>query len=273
MRGYDAGIVADPELPRLYTREEAEAILRRALEQESERSDGVGHDDLVEAAREVGLDEGAVNRAGAHVREEQGAEVLRQAVAARRRAKWLRHLVIYLAVVGGFLGLHLLGLVGAWVWWMAFGWGIGLALDTHAKLSPPSDKHVRREARRRARRRRREAQARRAEAERKARLRAQAEREARRKKVGEDLERVIEEGVEVLLGAAANKLKSAKSTLDGPPKTEFRRYVDRQRGRGRGCRPSDGRSAPGPHVRVDDEEPEEEEVASEGRRSKHRRAR
>lgn len=264
---------------RTYTDDELEAILRRALERQSGQDDGFGHEELVAAAREVGLDEDAVERAIAELSHERTAAEIRASIQAKRRQRWVRHLVTYLAVVGGFLGLHLIGLVGMWVYWMAFGWGIGLALDTYGKLRSPTDEEVDRERQRlnRKERRRRKAEARLEERRRRAEERAQrAARQQQRSEAGQQLERVIEEGVALLLTAAAKKIREATEQMERgqqAPDTEFGRYVARQRAKG--AEPATSAAGRPPQVRVDvpsdDVEELEEERASRRDRQRTRR--
>lgn len=262
---------------RSYSDDELEAILRRALEKQAETGDGFGHDELVAAAREVGLDEDAVERAIDEISHERGRGRIRADLKRRRLRKWVRHLVTYLAVVGGLLGLHALALVGTWVFWVAFGWGIGLALDTYGKLSSPTDEEVEREAERinRKERRRRKAEERREARRRRVEERARrAERRGQRSEAGEQLERVIEEGVTLLLGAAAKKIREATEQMEREhraPDTEFGRYVARKRAEQGGEPPRPER----PRVRVEAEreaEPGEHELEAERRaRTRSRR--
>lgn len=283
---------------RSYTDEELELILRRALERQASTSDHFGHDDLVAAAREVGLDEDAVERAIAEVSHERSFEEIRESIRSRRRGKWRHHFISYAAVVTGLLGLYALGLAGMWVFWVVFGWGIGMAIDTYSKLRAPTDDEVHRErkrlnrkerrkqaaeARRAAKRRRREAWA-----ERTAEVRREAKRahrqiwaahkaghaaHRRRRDTSEQLERVLDEGLNLLLEVAAKKLREAsetKTTPETPADSEFGRYVARKRATHEHGVPES------PHeparIRVDpDEEREEHEVELEHRRSSRRR--
>lgn len=262
---------------RSYSDDELEAILRRALERQAETGDGFGHDELVAAAREVGLDEDAVERAIHEISHERGRERIREDIKRRRREKWVRHLVTYLAVVGGLLGLHAIAVAGAWVFWVAFGWGIGLVLDTYGKLRNPTDDEVEREAQRinRRERRRLQAEARREAKRRRAEERAnRASRRGQRSEAGEQLERVIEEGVTLLLGVAAKKIREAAEQAERgqrAPDTEFGRYVEQKR---RGARPEPASSKrERPRVRVEDELDEELEEQELERRERQRKSR
>jgi hypothetical protein len=273
-------VVADGA--RSYTDDEVEAIFRRALERQQAAGEGLGREELVAAAKEMGLDEAALDHAAREVERERSEEELRLAVQRKKREKWLRHLVTYLVIAGGLLGMHVLGLVGAWVIWVAFGWGAGLALDTFGTLRGPTEKEIDKERRRRDRRARQAAKARAREERR--RQRAEAKRRAasspRKSEVGDELERVIEEGVGLLLGVAAKKLREATEQLERgeKPQGEFGRYVARRQAEQRGETPRSGAEVPGRkrpdqvRVRVADEDEMEEEAEVEAAARRRRRA-
>lgn len=265
---------------RSYTDEELQAILRRALQRQAAKADGFGHDELMAAAREVGLDEDDVERAIAELAHERSLDDVRTSMVKRRREKWLRHLVTYLVVVGGLLGMHALTLAGSWVFWVAFGWGIGIALDTYKTLRGPTEEEVsrerdrlnRKERRKRAAEARREAKRRRLEE-----LRTRRERKRARSEASEQLERVIEEGVTLLLGVAARKLREATEQMERSgkvPDTDFGRYVARKQAEANGKAWSQPAPRGEPRVRVDtSEEPAEVEEQPEELEAKRRRSR
>jgi hypothetical protein len=267
---------------RRYSDREVEAILRRAIEEQVEAGDKLGHEELVAAAMEVGLDEDAVERAIAELGDERSDAQIRASLKSRRRHRWLRHLVLYLTVAGGLLGLHALALTGAWVYWLAFGWGIPIALGAFNGLRDTTDEEVAGERKRmnRKERRRAEAEARRESKRRREEEKAQerARREQRRHKrsrAEDELEHVIEEGVGLLLAAAARKLREAAE--ENRPKTDFDRYVARKKAEARGEPAKREEAEPRAHarVRVEEEEPvdaeiEEEEEEARGRKRRHR---
>ncbi len=263
---------------RTYSDEELEAILRRALEQQAEEGDGFGHDELVAAAREVGLDEGAVERAIDELSQQRTDAQVVEGLRRRRREKFVRHFVTFVAVVGGLLGMHALGFFGTWVFWVLFGWGIGIVLDAYEKLRTPNEEEVERERVRlnRHERRKARAEARREAKRRRAEQRRQrAQRGKRRSETSEQLEQVIEEGVSLLLGAAAKKIREATEQMDRgqpAPDTEFGRYVARKKGRPAGVSQSASRQRP--QVRVEtDLDDELEEAALEIERHRERKSR
>ncbi|MBX3275148.1 MAG: 2TM domain-containing protein [Sandaracinaceae bacterium] len=210
-------------MTRQYSDEEVEAIFRRALERQAGEADGYGHDELVAAAREVGLSDAQIERAVGELEEQRGETALRARVVRRQRERWVRHLATYVVVIGGVLGLHALGLIGPVAIWAAFVWGMGLALHTFSTLRGPSEQAYAKERKRQNRKERRAAAARaREEARRRIEEAARA-----RKGTGDELERVIEEGVTLLLGMAAKKLREANQEMSRPPPppTAFDEFV------------------------------------------------
>ena len=210
-------------MTRQYSDEEVEAIFRRALERQVGEADGYGHDELVAAAREVGLSDAQIERAVGELEMQRGEEALRARVVRRQRERWVRHLATYVVVIGGLLRRHPLGVIGAVAIWAAFVWGMGLALHTFSTLRGPSEEAYAKERKRQNRKERRAAAARAREE-----ARRRAEEAARtRKGTGDELERVIEEGVTLLLGMAAKKLREANQEMSRPPPppTAFDEFV------------------------------------------------
>ncbi len=141
-----------------YTPEEAEEILRRALQRQSEV--GLSRDDLVAAAREVGVSEAALVEAAEEV--ERG-RVERDVVArltVEKRAGLLRHVGAYAMTS---VALFLLNLMTTLVtvtdqiprWWSLFPlglWGVAVAVHAIRALGDraPAAEDVRREVARAA---------------------------------------------------------------------------------------------------------------------------
>jgi hypothetical protein len=253
-------VVAD----RSYTDDEVEAIFRRAIERQQTQADGLGHEELVAAAHEMGLDDAAIGRAVREVEREHVEVEIEQQVRARKRAGWVRHLLSYLVIVGSMVGLHLLGLVGPWVWWVVFGWGAGFLLSTPGAFRAPSEKELDRAHDRRNRRERRKAEA--EERRRRTEMKrvAQMERERRRLEAAKqgrspmesEIEHVVEEGVSLLLRLAATKLREAAQPEE--PKGDFGNFVSQQKkGRAPASRPVEA-AAPRARVATDEEAIEEE---------------
>lgn len=275
-------------MARNYSDDEVEAIFRRALERQVEEGDGYGHDELIAAAREVGLDDDAIDKAVTEIEDERGEAAIYERLKKKQREAWQRHFVTYLVVAGGFLGMHALGFFGVWTIMMAFGWGMGMALHTFSAFRGPTEEDVAKERKKLNRKARRTAaaiarrDAKRRKAEAKAAKRA---RQGRNREAGDEIERAIEEGVTLLLSAAANKLREAAARsleppAPRPPETEFERYVADQKGgattgsekkkkKGVVVTPPPARRE-GPRARVEVDEDEAEEIGREDRRGRRR---
>ncbi len=175
-------------MAREYTHEEVDAILRRAIERQEDGEDRLSHDDLVAAAREVGIDPASVDAAVREVDEEGDRVALVRVVKERRRKRFLRGLLSY-AVVITFLFVMSQMTGGGWSIWVALGWGLAIALRA-LRTFAPSAEQVERDVSREERRRRRQSE--------------RAQRQARRRRqqqTARELEAAVEQGVTALLGA------------------------------------------------------------------------
>src|SRR5688572_24818259 len=88
-----------PGVPKTYSREEADEILRRALAEQA--ADGISHDDLVAAAREVGIPEGAIEAAASQLGEHRSVKERVDLLRQQKRRAFVRHLLSYLIANGG----------------------------------------------------------------------------------------------------------------------------------------------------------------------------
>ncbi len=118
-----------------YSRDEVDAILGRAIEREHGRGE-LTHEDLVAAAREVGISADAIDAAAGEILSEkrQKGELLEL-----RHQQWrgfFRHLVPYLLVNGMFVTLNVLTTHFPWALFPAAGWGVGLFFHFMAVASP-----------------------------------------------------------------------------------------------------------------------------------------
>ncbi len=113
---------------RVYSDEEARAIFDRALELDAKQSShGLRHEELLAAAREVGLSSTTVEKAVEEVALARAAEVARASIVERRRRGFKNHLVPFLAI-NAFLFL-LNWIFSPWLWWAVLPllfWGLGL---------------------------------------------------------------------------------------------------------------------------------------------------
>jgi hypothetical protein len=120
---------------RVYTREEADAILARALEAQG-RGDGTSHDDLLAAGREIGLSPEAIERAAEDVLAKRSEATALREIRGRAWRGFYAHFVPY-ALVNLMLVL-INAMTGGPPWALApiLGWGIGLVLHLLAVASP-----------------------------------------------------------------------------------------------------------------------------------------
>ena len=264
-----------------YSRDEVEEILRRAAERTHDGGDHPSHDDLVSAAREAGIDVGALELAASELAFRREDERAVQAWDGRRKRRFGSHFITFLIVMGG---LGLLNLLTGGPWWslvMALLWGIGLALHAASSLRAPTPDQVERVSRKERRRR---------EAERKRQQRRAAAEEmrekfrqskARRGGAERQFEAAVETGVTALMEVVARKIEQAARGPERPlPDSEFNRYVTqkkKQTPRGpvpapvvKGA-PSREIITPAPRVRVEDDDRDEDEDEGSDQRFRRRR--
>jgi hypothetical protein len=210
-----------------YSDDEVKEILRRALERQQVGADGIDHEDLVAAAKEVGIDPAALERAAAETRLDREARDAVVAERSKKRRRWAKGLGTF-AVVNAFLFIvDLMTAGGPWFMWPLVGWGLFVVLEGLKVLPPPSraaeEELVEREKTRIVRRREKERARRAKESER-----------ASRKSVETAFENAVEEGVTALLSAIASQIekaaRAAESASRPPHETDFDRYVQRKKG-------------------------------------------
>lgn len=189
-----------------YSREEMEEILRRALSNAEE--DGVAHDDLVAAAAEVGISQQAIEHAALTLRNDRARLIKREEVKRRRRSGFFRHLSIYAIINAGIGAIDLISGPGSFVLFGAVLWGIPLALHglrtffpSEASLERGVDRAIKREAKEARKRAFRQLPADTPE-----------ERSARKRAREQKFERLVEDGVDVLLRKAAEQLDKQKGS-------------------------------------------------------------
>lgn len=121
-------------MPRHYTSDEVNAILRRALDKQGPVGQ-VSHDELMETARELGIDPRQLEAAAAEQMTVGVYEQAREEWKVQRKKKFFEHLRSYV-IVNAFL--IILSLING-EWWFVFpllGWGIGLAFDVSDAFWP-----------------------------------------------------------------------------------------------------------------------------------------
>ena len=178
---------------RKYSQDEVDAILGRAIERVHSRGE-LSHEDLVAAAREVGIPTEAIETAASEVLAERQE---RNALQVLRKQQWRgfsRHLVPYLIVNGMLVTLNVLTTHFPWALFPMFGWGIGLVLHFMAVVTPPSQQRLERLLERQRNRERRRQMNRQ--------IRANAS----------QLERDVGQGISALLEAAAQRIAGGAAT-------------------------------------------------------------
>ena len=117
-----------------YGKDEVDRIIRRALKLKKE--DSISHQELLDTAREFGIDPQTLEAAieeDQEVFEKERAFRKRQ---LRRKARFHRHLWSYIIVIGGLLMINAVTPGPWWFQWPALGWGIGLAFNFKAAYFP-----------------------------------------------------------------------------------------------------------------------------------------
>jgi hypothetical protein len=117
-----------------YSQDEVDRIIRRALK--LKREDSISHQELIDTAREFGIDPQTLEAAIEEDREEFEKERARKTRLLRRKGRFYRHLWSYLIVIGALLLINTLTPGPWWFQWPALGWGIGLAFNFKAAYFP-----------------------------------------------------------------------------------------------------------------------------------------
>jgi hypothetical protein len=115
---------------RQYSNDEVNRIMRRALKLNNE--DTVSHEDLMESARDMGLDPQVVEAAIEIEQREFKKEKIRKPRLKRRRVGFYSHLWSYLIVNAALLLINNFTPGPWWFQWSVLGWGIGLAFHFKA---------------------------------------------------------------------------------------------------------------------------------------------
>jgi hypothetical protein len=157
---------------RLFTQEEVNSILSRAVERQSPSQGGLTYDELLDAARQAGISAETIDAAASEFessrRLTRDDELARAELAARtwkQRRAFVLHFTVFTMV------MVLLGVInwqtwregggGLWVLYPLLGWGIGLAAHfasvayAHLFPDPRAEDRIRLELRRQEEKRRR----------------------------------------------------------------------------------------------------------------------
>jgi hypothetical protein len=218
---------------RQYSAEELEAIVRRALDRQGVE-DGFGHQELLEAARDIGVSPEEMEAAAAEVELEQDRQRWEDAARARRRGRLWSRLTAFVGLNGGLFIIDALTGAGWWFHWVLLGTGFPMSLHALRLYRPVTGREVDRERRREEREQRRHARA--------------LRRRRRPRSPAEDFEVVVERGVELLVDALTRKAEVRRRSGSDAPMPKVRVEPDGPRGdeaeRAEGRQPG-SRRAPG----------------------------
>ena len=127
--------MVDRETEEMYTVEEVESILRRALKRRRDTGE-ITYAELAETARELGISGGELEHAIREQAQRGTFEAACEEWKTRRKRKFYEHLRAYLIVNGFLFLLDVLATGGTWFYYCLLGWGIGLAFDASSAFNP-----------------------------------------------------------------------------------------------------------------------------------------
>jgi hypothetical protein len=193
---------------RTYTDAQVREILRRAVEQGT-NTGGLGREDLIAAAGDVGIAPEAVDAAIVALETESELSEELAKLQRERRHDLASSFSTWAIVNAGLFGIDWATGGGWWFYWPLSTWGIALLLRLKGELFA-NRAGDRKAAERRVQLRHRQREREQAEARR--------ERARKQRQDSSGLEGVIERGVEELLGAAARRIAGVR--VDGGHETE-----------------------------------------------------
>jgi len=167
-------------------------------------ADGIAHEDLVAAAREVGIPEGAIESAAEQLGEHRVLKERVEYLRAQKRRSFAHHLLTYLIVNGCIFAFDYFD-GGPWFFhFPLIIWGMVLLLIGLRQLAPNEEKLVRRAERDLLRQRRRDDRQRR-------RAHPAAAAAAAKEKIpgaAKEFEAAVTEGVSAMMQAAAHAIRN-----------------------------------------------------------------
>jgi hypothetical protein len=143
-------------MSRSYSREEAQAILARAVERQHGAGDQLSHDELLGIARELGVSRESLEAAAAGIGDEVAVEREVRLRVVRARRGFLFHLVPFLLVNLLLVTINVMTSSFMWFLFPLLAWGVGLGSHALAALSPDREKIAEKVRRRMERERERE---------------------------------------------------------------------------------------------------------------------
>lgn len=206
---------------RSWSPEEVEAILGRALEREHRAEGALGHEELIDVGRQVGISREALERAAEEVaaeRDERRGETalvaVKQELAQRSRRGFVSHLWVYLVVNGALAAMAWLAGAPQWLGAIpALGWGIGVALHLRAALFPDPyalDRRARKEIEKRIKKAKR----------------AGVDPQKMLEDAGRQLGDAVGQGVAVFLATAGERLREGPRPPGESPRRPRARVID-----------------------------------------------
>jgi 2TM domain len=117
-----------------FSKDDVDRIIRRALKLNKE--DSISHQELMDTAREFGIDPQTLDAAIEMDKVEFEKEKARKNRLLRKKARFHRHLWSYLIIIGALLVINIMTPGPWWFQWPALGWGIGLAFKFKAAYFP-----------------------------------------------------------------------------------------------------------------------------------------
>ncbi len=115
---------------RRFSPDEVNAILRRALDRQGNGGAGsVSYTDLLDTARELGIDPARLEEALQEQEEVGAIEAAREAYKKQKKQKFVEHLRSYIIVNAILIAIDVMTGGPNWFFWPLFGWGIDLAFD------------------------------------------------------------------------------------------------------------------------------------------------
>lgn len=216
-----------------YSREDVEEVLRLAARRMQDDEPKLSHEELIEAAREAGLDVEAVEAAANElhlVRHERRAI---EVWSARRRQRLASHTMVWLTLCAGLSAMNWLSGPPWWVAWVWLGWGMLMALHALRVLRAPSaaqlDAVAERARKQLEGQRKRDAKRASREAAREQRSSRKQRRQSAERAFDHAVERAVDTGVTAIFEAVARGLDRAAAPRTTRKQTDFDRFVAAQK--------------------------------------------
>ncbi|HEX2568426.1 MAG TPA: 2TM domain-containing protein [Polyangia bacterium] len=135
---------------RTYTQEDVNAILRRALDRQ-ELASGLSHRELLETAKEVGIEPAALERAITEVEQERELAALREQWRLEKKAALRASLIAWAWVSLLLVLVDVFTPGGPWFYWVIAPWALLLTVRALRLQQGPTPRQLERMDRRRRR--------------------------------------------------------------------------------------------------------------------------